>query len=87
MSQGQSGGAGARALPSGPWITCRDVLERLYDYLDGELTAAWERRVARHLDGCPDCRARLVFERSFLEAVRRGRAPTVARTALSILTR
>jgi anti-sigma factor RsiW len=71
MSQGQRPGPDGSAETAPPSIRCRDILEHLYDYLDGELTPAWERRVARHLELCGGCAARLRFERRFLEAIRR----------------
>jgi anti-sigma factor RsiW len=34
---------------------CRDFLEQLSRYLDGELTAADRRVIERHLKDCPCC--------------------------------
>lgn len=73
MSQGQRRGPDGSAGAQRPSTPCPDVLERLYDYLDGELTPAWERRVARHLERCAGCAARLRFEERFLDAIRRNR--------------
>ncbi|MDP2480187.1 MAG: zf-HC2 domain-containing protein [Candidatus Palauibacterales bacterium] len=80
MSQGEPGSAGASLELARRWIGCREVLESLYDYLDGELGPARELRVARHLEACAACGARVRFERSFLQAIRRGRAPSAAAT-------
>lgn len=34
---------------------CRDSLERMSRYLDGDLPAADRRSIERHLEGCPCC--------------------------------
>ncbi len=36
-------------------LRCRDVLERLSDFLDGELDATAVARVQAHLRGCDRC--------------------------------
>jgi anti-sigma factor RsiW len=36
-------------------LWCFDVLERLGDYIDGELTAAQVAEVEQHLAGCEEC--------------------------------
>jgi anti-sigma factor RsiW len=36
-------------------LSCREVLARLSDYLDGELAAAERARVEEHLRGCDGC--------------------------------
>jgi anti-sigma factor RsiW len=70
------GRAGDRAKLAARPLTCREALDRLYEYLDGELGGAWDERVARHIDDCPPCRSRFRFERSFLDAVAAaGRVP------------
>lgn len=73
MSQGQGRGPDGNAGAAPGPTPCPEVLERLYAYLDGELTPAWERRVARHVELCVGCAARLRFEKRFLEAIRRTR--------------
>ena len=40
-------------LAGGLW--CHDVLERLSDYLDGELSAEERQHVEAHLRGCEEC--------------------------------
>ena len=77
MRHSQARGANGRDGAARFSVRCPDVLERLYDYLDGELTPAWESHVARHLERCADCSARLRFERSFLQAIRRRTLPPV----------
>lgn len=41
-------------------------MRRLYEYLDGELTAEREVEVRAHLDRCRDCLALSKFEHAFL---------------------
>lgn len=48
---------------------CREVLARLYEYLDGELDAAGSDRVRAHLEACRPCLNRFEFERLFHEYV------------------
>ncbi len=36
-------------------LRCSEVLARLSDYIDGELTAAEVEDVEAHLVGCPNC--------------------------------
>lgn len=58
---------------AGRLLTCTECAERLYEYLDRELTPEWERDVAAHLDECADCFSHFEFERVFLELLaRRG---------------
>jgi anti-sigma factor (TIGR02949 family) len=50
---------------------CREVVDRLYEYLDRELDSAVERAVRGHLAECAHCFALHRFEdayRRFLEA-------------------
>jgi predicted anti-sigma-YlaC factor YlaD len=42
-----------RRLVAGLW--CEEVLDRLSDYLDGDLTAGERARVEDHLRGCAGC--------------------------------
>ena len=60
-------------------IGCQEVLERLYEYLDGELTSERAAEVKGHLAACPPCAALTSFEHTFirfLEArTRTRRAP------------
>lgn len=41
---------------------CRDAVEALYEYLDGELTDAKRERIQSHLDGCGPCFEAYDFE-------------------------
>lgn len=57
-------------------IDCREAAERLYEYLDRELTVELRAEVERHLNACAGCFRHFEFERAFLrflEARARGR--------------
>lgn len=49
---------------------CDDCLERLYEYLDRELSPEELREVQGHLEACPPCRDRFTFEANILRLVR-----------------
>ncbi len=52
-------------------IDCMEALDRLYDYIDGELTATRAEEVRRHLVECKPCLKVSTFETAyvrFLEA-------------------
>lgn len=51
-------------------IPCEQALERLFEYLDGELEGETLEQVKRHFEVCRRCYPRLQFEKSFMEAVR-----------------
>lgn len=44
-------------------ITCDEVLEQLFAYLDGELSADQLATIEHHLEHCRDCFSRAEFER------------------------
>ncbi len=50
---------------------CKETLDRLYEYLDRELSAEEQVEVQHHLDDCPPCRDRFHFEENVLRVVRR----------------
>ena len=57
-------------------IDCRAALEQLYEYLDGELSAAAETSVRAHVADCAHCFGPFDFETAylrFLEARTRAR--------------
>lgn len=61
-----------RSLVGGrPMMRCEEALERLFEYLDGELEETEVERIEEHLEICRKCYPRAQFERSFLEALRR----------------
>ncbi len=49
---------------------CHEAMQRLDDYLDGELAPAENRHVAIHLAICLHCAQHYRFERGFIEALR-----------------
>ena len=51
-------------------MDCNDCVERLFAFLDTELTATEISQVRSHLDGCEDCDEEFVFEASFLERLK-----------------
>jgi len=51
------------------------ALDRLYEFLDGELTADANASIERHLAACASCRDHAARERAFLAAVR-AKCPT-----------
>ena len=44
-------------------MTCKEAIERLVEYLDGELTAATLAEFEAHLERCAPCRAYLATYR------------------------
>lgn len=57
-------------------VDCREALDLLYDYLDGELTPERARDVREHLEHCQQCFHLSRFEDAFirfLEARARSR--------------
>ncbi len=47
-------------------IDCQEVMERLYEYLDGELTSERTAEVKTHLEDCRPCTALSSFEETFI---------------------
>lgn len=50
---------------------CRDTLEDLYPFLDGELSSELQAHVREHLEGCTDCFEAFDFEAELKMAIRR----------------
>ncbi len=50
-------------------MTCKDLVDLLSEYVDGELDRATARRLEQHLRGCVECTA-------FLNTFRKTRAMT-----------
>lgn len=44
-------------------LTCEEVIERLFDYLDRELDGQQAADIERHLARCRDCFTRAEFEK------------------------
>jgi anti-sigma factor (TIGR02949 family) len=53
-------------------ITCREAVDHLLEWLDGELEETESKRVGAHLETCGRCYPRLRFERAFREALARA---------------
>lgn len=53
-------------------ISCRDAVNLLYEYLDGELTDVSEEEVRKHFEVCRRCFPHLKLEETFLAAVHRA---------------
>jgi anti-sigma factor (TIGR02949 family) len=59
-------------------LTCEEVIERLFDYLDRELDEREVADIERHLARCRDCFTRSEFEkrlRTRVEATAKVEAP------------
>lgn len=54
-------------------VSCREVIEQLWDYLDGELPPERMEAIAGHLAECAQCYPQYRFEFAFLEALARQR--------------
>lgn len=52
------------------FLFCKEVLARLDDYLDRELSPREQQQVALHLKICSHCAQMYRFERGFLQDVR-----------------
>lgn len=62
---------------------CRDSLEKLYDFLDGELPEATKDRVGEHLEICRSCYPHFNFERLFLDRLAAVRESPESRPELA----
>jgi len=51
-------------------MDCNDCVERLFAFLDTELTPTEIKQVRSHLEGCDDCDDEFVFEARFLEQLK-----------------
>jgi len=63
-------------------ISCREVVELLWEYIDAELTPEMEARIRAHLEACEKCYPHYDFQKVFVEFVRRhggGAAPAALR--------
>lgn len=59
-------------------MNCRDAANRLYEYLDGDMTPEVTAAVRAHLADCRRCFSHFSFEETFLRFLR---ARTEARSA------
>ncbi len=51
-------------------IGCEQAVERVYEFLDGELDAELMERVREHIEVCKRCYPYFNFERIFLDHIR-----------------
>lgn len=65
---------GEGECPSCRRISCTEALERVHEYLDGELDGASAADVAHHFKVCQKCFPHLRLEESFREALRNSGA-------------
>jgi mycothiol system anti-sigma-R factor len=66
---------------------CREALERLEAFLDGELGEVTASGLEEHLSDCGPCTDRVDFEERFRELVRRGcadEAPATLRERIRV---
>jgi anti-sigma factor RsiW len=69
------------ADPSGPGpddLACIDLVNRVTEYLDGELHEGQRARIERHFEGCQGCRAALAQFQTVIHLVGRLTAADVA---------
>lgn len=52
--------------------TCREALERVNEFLDGELSAADAETLKRHFERCQQCYPVLKYCKSFQDAMERA---------------
>ncbi len=50
-------------------VDCNETIERLYTYLDGELTEDRRVEIKRHLDECPPCLDAFDFEADLRQVI------------------
>lgn len=51
-------------------LTCEEVLEQLFAFLDDELGDALQQQIDHHLARCRDCFSRAEFERRLRQRIR-----------------
>jgi anti-sigma factor (TIGR02949 family) len=72
-------------------VSCRAVVQRLYDYLDGELDHVAGAAIQSHLEVCDACAREAAFEDQVLEGLRgrlrEGRTPPALRARVATILR
>jgi mycothiol system anti-sigma-R factor len=53
-------------------VNCRECLEHMWQYIDGELDVAETDELQRHLAQCRECFSEAEFERRLKEMMRRA---------------
>jgi len=51
-------------------LSCEEVIEQLFTYLDGELDHVHSEAIGRHLEHCRDCFSRAQFEERLRQRIR-----------------
>ncbi len=86
MSAQEGGTTGADQPPGALKPDCSAALHRVYEYLDGEMTADDTAKIARHLDECGPCLAEYDLDQALKALVKRScqceEAPTALRTQI-----
>jgi anti-sigma factor (TIGR02949 family) len=76
------------ADPRGPGpddLACIDLVNRVTEYLDGELNEDQRRSIEQHLEGCEGCRAALDQFQTVIHLV--GRLPAADVASIDALVR
>ena len=68
--------------PTAATLSCRDAVQAMWEYLDGELDARATVAMTVHLDACRHCREQHDTMRAFLGAVDRAKDADCASAAL-----
>lgn len=68
-------------------MRCEEVLLRLWEYLDEELSPEEVELVQAHLRGCPRCHPAYCCDRAFLELLARQRSSCTAPVSLLTVVR
>ena len=71
-------------VPHAGHTDCSEVLHRIFEYLDGEMSATDVAKVAAHLQECTPCLEEHDLERTLKAVVRRSCAEQAAPAALRI---
>jgi anti-sigma factor (TIGR02949 family) len=79
-----TGQSGHTTGPHEGHAECSEVLHRIFEFLDGEMSAGDVARVTVHLQECRPCLAQHDFDLAMKEAVRRSNPPAVAPTGLRL---
>jgi mycothiol system anti-sigma-R factor len=67
---------------------CRDIVEKLYEFLDGELTEERKSKIRHHLDECSPCLEAFEFEtelRAMISAKSQEKCPGELLSKISAL--
>jgi len=71
--EAQSGGNGKAPVPP-DHISCKEAMEKLQEYLDGELDDVSHEEVAHHFEVCRKCYPHLKLEERFRGLLERSQA-------------